>query len=262
MSQNLITPSMHEGELRILDIDLGKRLGFAKPVKIRELIKRHLPSLEQMGTVPTVGTVKRGQGATEYYLNRKQAIFITAKSETAEATDITIEIIERFDAYERGEARPEIAKPKRIRKPSFAVTFDRCMKVVSHLPNVDENQKVLMAARGTHNLCGINPLEAMGYESLPAPTQDNYMTPTDLGKQLSMSARRVNQILCAEHHLQIHTPGSSSGSDWSMTEKGLAYGKMFDTTRKGGKGSQQQLKWKPSVVDFLRPFAAAPAKTA
>lgn len=170
-----------------------------------------------------------------------------------------LQVIRAFDALVTGQIPHAAPKPKRIRKPSFAVTFDRCMKVVAHLPNVDENQKVLMAARGTHNLCGINPLEVMGYESLPAPTQDNYMTPTDLGKQLGMPARRVNQILCAEHHLQIHTPGSSSGSDWSMTEKGLPYGKMFDTTRRGGKGSQQQLKWKPSVIEFLRPFAAPSA---
>jgi hypothetical protein len=32
------------------------------------------------------------------YLNRKQAIFLTAKSETPDATEITIEIIQRFDA--------------------------------------------------------------------------------------------------------------------------------------------------------------------
>lgn len=262
MSQNLIAPEMHEGELRILDTDLAVRLGFADPAQIRKLIKRHEGNLAQMGVISTVeittGT-KGGRPGTAYYLNRKQAIFITAKSETAEATDITIEIIERFDAYERGEARPEIAKPKRIRKPSFAVTFDRCMRVVSHLPNVDENQKVLMAARGTHNLCGINPLEVMGYTALPAQTQDNYMTPTELGKEVSLSGRRVNQILSEEAHLQVHTPGSASGSDWSMTEKGLPYGKMFDTTRRGGKGSQQQLKWKPSAVEFLRPFAAPPA---
>jgi hypothetical protein len=43
-----------------------------------------------------------GRPATEYHLHRKQAIFLTAKSETTEATEITIEIIERFDAYERG----------------------------------------------------------------------------------------------------------------------------------------------------------------
>ena len=150
-------------------------------------------------------------------------------------------------------------KPKRIRKPSFAVTFDRCLRVASHLPNVDENQKVLMAARGTYNLTGVNPLEVMGYASLPAPTQDNYLTPTELGLQVGLSAVRVNRILAEEARLQIAMPGSSSGSKWAMTERGLAYGKMFDTTRKGGKGSQQQLKWKPSVVEFLRPFAAPSA---
>lgn len=91
-----------EGEPRILDINLGKRLGFSRPVKIRELIKRHMASLEALGTVPTVGTVNRGQETTEYYLNRKQAIFITAKSDTPDATDITIEVIQKFDAYERG----------------------------------------------------------------------------------------------------------------------------------------------------------------
>lgn len=108
-STNLITPSMREGELRILDTDLAVRLGFATPRMIRKLIKRYLPELDKLGPRSTVERVVNGGNATEYYLNRKQAIFITAKSETAEATDITIEIIERFDAYERGEAKPAIA---------------------------------------------------------------------------------------------------------------------------------------------------------
>lgn len=102
-SSSLINPVVHEGELRILDIDLAQRLGFAKLTKIRELIKRHSDSLIKMGTLPTIGRVINGGKAKEFYLNRKQAIFITAKSETKEATEITIEIIERFEAYERGE---------------------------------------------------------------------------------------------------------------------------------------------------------------
>lgn len=173
-----------------------------------------------------------------------------------------LQVIRAFDALVTGQIPNAAPKPKRIRKPAFDTAFTRCMNVVAHLPNVDENQKVLMAARGTQNLCGINPLEVMGYTALPAQTQDNYMTPTELGKEVGLSGRRVNQILSEEAHLQVHTPGSASGSDWSMTEKGLPYGKMFDSTRRGGKGSQQQLKWKPSAVEFLRPFAAAPAKTA
>jgi hypothetical protein len=44
-----------------------------------------------------------GRPTLAYDLNRKQAIYIITKYETEEATDITIEVIERFDAYERGD---------------------------------------------------------------------------------------------------------------------------------------------------------------
>lgn len=40
--------------------------------------------------------------ATKFYLNHRQTLFIMAKSEPPEATDITIEISERFDTHERG----------------------------------------------------------------------------------------------------------------------------------------------------------------
>jgi Phage antirepressor protein KilAC domain len=91
-----------EGEPRILDTDLAERLGFAKPVKIRDLIKRHKKALEAMGTLPTVGRVINGGAATEFYLNRQQSLFITMKSETATATEITVEVVRKFDEYERG----------------------------------------------------------------------------------------------------------------------------------------------------------------
>ncbi|MBS1029446.1 phage antirepressor KilAC domain-containing protein [Gluconobacter albidus] len=94
---------MHDGELRVLDTDLATRLGFDRPRDIRKLIKRYEAELGKMGTCATVARVIRGNETEVYYLNKKQAIFITAKSETAEATEITIEIIEKFDAYERGE---------------------------------------------------------------------------------------------------------------------------------------------------------------
>lgn len=101
-STSPIVPAMRNGELRILDTDLASRLGFAKPTKIRDLIKRQMVSLEEISTVPTVGTVIRGQNATEHYLNEEQALFITAKSETPMATKITIEIVTQFAAMKRG----------------------------------------------------------------------------------------------------------------------------------------------------------------
>jgi phage antirepressor YoqD-like protein len=106
---NLLELRLIEGEPRIRDLDLAERLAFEKPDKIRELIARHRAALEELGVFSaveeTTGT-KGGRPGTAHYLNRKQAIFITAKSATPKATDITIEIVERFDSYERGAAHP------------------------------------------------------------------------------------------------------------------------------------------------------------
>jgi len=102
-----INPQMHEGELRILDTELAVRLGFERPRKIRDLIKRWQAEISRLGVCPTVEQTPGPQGGrptAAYYLNRKQAIFITGKSDTPEATTITIEIIEKFDAYEHGAA--------------------------------------------------------------------------------------------------------------------------------------------------------------
>jgi DNA polymerase len=100
-----------EEEPRILDLDLAAALEYTRPTKIRELIKRHVESLEKLGTLPTVGSVIQGaRGSTEtdeFYLNKAQAIFITTQAGTAKATEITIEVVRRFDAYEKNATLPE-----------------------------------------------------------------------------------------------------------------------------------------------------------
>ncbi|QOF96714.1 Rha family transcriptional regulator [Novacetimonas hansenii] len=246
-----------DGELRIKDEDLGVRLGFNRPRDIRKIIVRYLPELGRMGVCATASQTsgsKGGRPTEAYYLNRKQAIFITAKSETAIAADITIEIVERFDAYERGEVgaiKSPDQKPKRIRKPAFDVAFERCLRVASHLSHLDENQRLLMAARGTKELSGVNPLELMGVTSIAAPTQDNYLTPTQIGKEIGLSPIATNRLITTIGY-QVKSPGSSVSSDYSMTEAGAKHGRMFDTTRRHGKGSQQQLKWSPNLVGILR----------
>jgi phage antirepressor YoqD-like protein len=101
---SLPLPTSVDGEPRIRDLDLAARLEFSDPHKIRQLIARYSIALAALGISATVAEIPRGRGrpGKAYYLNRRQAIFITAKSETPKATEITIEIVERFDAYERG----------------------------------------------------------------------------------------------------------------------------------------------------------------
>lgn len=93
------------GEPRVRDLDLAEELGFSEPRWIRKLIKRYEADLERLGVCATVSQTSGslgGRPATEFWLNKKQALFIIAKSETSLAVDITIKVIEKFDAYERG----------------------------------------------------------------------------------------------------------------------------------------------------------------
>lgn len=53
-----------------------------------------------------------GRPPTFYYLNKPQAIFITTQSGTPTAIEVTVEVIKKFDAYERGTVEP--AKPNLI----------------------------------------------------------------------------------------------------------------------------------------------------
>lgn len=88
-------------EPRIEDLKLAEALGFSDKHKIRELIKKHRPSLEEFGEVSAVErkpTAKGGRPGRTFYLNRKQALFITAKSETERAAIVTVQMVEVFDA--------------------------------------------------------------------------------------------------------------------------------------------------------------------
>ncbi|GAN72094.1 hypothetical protein ASY01nite_13800 [Acetobacter syzygii] len=168
-----------------------------------------------------------------------------------------LQVIRAFDALVTGQIPDAAPKPKRIRKTPVLRAFRDGYGIAKTL-GLDDNQAASHAGRYCLHKCGENPLPALGLDTRTAPTQDNYQTVTELGRPLGLSGQRVNKIL-EEKGLQVHVKGSSSSSNWSMTDKGLAYGRMFDGVRAGSTGSQQMLKWKPSTVEFLRPFAKVPA---
>jgi hypothetical protein len=74
----------HDGGRRcspIRDIDLAESLGFDRPRDIRKIIARYQANLLNFGRCATVAQRPEGGGptATEYWLNKQQALFITAK---------------------------------------------------------------------------------------------------------------------------------------------------------------------------------------
>ena len=99
------------GELRVHDLDLGRRLGFADPRMVRKLIKSNAGNLNKINVLYAVEQTSGEQGgrpATEYYLDRRQAIFICMKSETATAIDVQMDIVRVYDRHLAGQTAPAL----------------------------------------------------------------------------------------------------------------------------------------------------------
>ncbi|MFG1304153.1 hypothetical protein V5F34_08440 [Xanthobacter autotrophicus] len=113
-------------EPRIQDERLAEALGFPRLRKIKDLIARHLEPLARLGEIcTTVGqnTDPKGRGrpGRTYWLTKRQCLYLCSKSETANATEITIEMVTVFDAYTESRLhaleRPVTVKEYRRRRP-------------------------------------------------------------------------------------------------------------------------------------------------
>lgn len=111
-------------EPRIQDERLAEALGFPRLRKIKDLIARHLEPLGRLGEVCTTAgqtTDKGGRPGKTYWLNKRQCLYLCTKSETANATEVTIEMVSVFDAYTEGRLqaleRPVSVKAYNRRKP-------------------------------------------------------------------------------------------------------------------------------------------------
>lgn len=247
-----ITPHMHMGEPRILDTDLAVRLGFTNAAQIRKLIKRHEAALEQLGVVSTVEITSGHQGGRpgkSYYLNKKQAVFITSKSETSEATAITIEVIERFDAYERSETPTvRILKP-RTRRPSLTGTF-RAGHAIAKMMGYDDNRSGFYAGNYCLKKCGENPVIEMGLTAIPAPSNDRDFTPTQIGEKMGgIKAERINAALIEVGYQTVELDRNKR--TYHLTERGKAFGRLNDAAKAHAAGSVQQVRWFETVIPTL-----------
>lgn len=95
-----------KGEARVEDAVLARWLEYARPADIRELIARNAEFLKRQGVLPCrtenpkSGT-KGGRPSKAYLLNKKQALFIAAKSDKPKGQEILLMLVDAFDAAER-----------------------------------------------------------------------------------------------------------------------------------------------------------------
>lgn len=104
---------------RVRDLDLGKRLGYERPRKFRELVERLRRDgiLNDIDCRPTVGRqLVPASGSfrdvTEYHLTERGALKAIVKSETPKAVEITGQVIDVYlAAREASRPAPSVVVP-------------------------------------------------------------------------------------------------------------------------------------------------------
>lgn len=121
----------------------------------------------------------------------------------------------------------------------------RAVQVVLEPAGIKGNQLSLALDRVYKSYTGRSALEAAGIQ-LIAPTQNQLLNPTDIGKQYGLSAVRVNQILAGagfQHKI---------ADKWEPLELGQPYAVMQDTGKVHSNGTPvRQLKWDSSILDVF-----------
>lgn len=99
-----------DGEPRMMDVDIGKRIELAKATNIRTLIEANLADLEFYGLVhfenAPIPQGGRGRGRTKdgtvYYLNQEQVRWIIIQSRTPAGKELARQVLAVFKAWEDG----------------------------------------------------------------------------------------------------------------------------------------------------------------
>lgn len=124
----------------------------------------------------------------------------------------------------------------------------KAVQLVLEPTGITGNQLSLALDKVYKSHTGRSALQVAGVQ-LVAPTKEQLLTPTDIGKVLGVLAQVVNSFLLAEGY-QNKLPNGK----YEPTEKGEPYAVMLDVGKIRSDGTPvRQLKWTSTVVDELSP---------
>lgn len=119
------------------------------------------------------------------------------------------------------------------------------------------NQAKLAAVRAVKENYGVDLTKVIP-PMLPSPIQTLRVTPTEVGRELGVSAKKANRILQAAG-FQIPTRGVPDEHHrhgrilWQLTEAGEEYGEYLDIGKSYSDGTPiQQIRWYKNVVPVLQ----------
>ena len=118
-------------------------------------------------------------------------------------------------------------------------------KIIFETAGIKGNQCALALDRVYRSYTGRSALDT-GNITLIAPSKNQLLTPTDIGRHFGLKAKRVNQILAGagfQHRIN---------DTWEAIGRGNDYAVMVDVGKKHGNGTAvRQLKWDSSILDVF-----------
>ena len=118
-------------------------------------------------------------------------------------------------------------------------------RMIFEIAGIKDNQLALALDKIYYSYTGRSALQ-IGQISLIAPTRNQLLTPTEIGKHFGVSGRRINEILI-EMEYQTKTE-----CGYEALKLGEPYAVMLDTNKWHSDGTPiRQLKWDSSILDEL-----------
>ena len=215
---------------------IGRLLEYAEPkAAIANIHARNKERLDRFSGVINLSTPSGGTQPTIFY-DFKGLLEICRFSNQPRANAVMDFLWEIADEVRRTGSY----------QSSYQVQSDMKLSMTERVlraAGIKDNQLALALDHATQNLAGFSPLAISG-TILEAPTKRQLLTPTEIGRELGFSAKRVNEILAGagfQHKL---------GDKWEPLEPGMAYAVMIDTGKIHSDGTPvRQLKWDSSILN-------------
>ena len=239
-NSNIRIETTKEGEILFCAKDVCTVLGYSNP---RDAIANHVDKnydLHSLEVIDSIGRVQKTNFVNESGL---YALIFNSRLEKAK----------EFKHWVTSEVLPSIRKTGKYESSSLIKpSLKELTEVASFIlekAGITGNQLALSLDKLHRTKTGESALALTG-TVLVAETQGQLYTPTQLGKELGISAQKVNFVL-GSLELQKRVD-----SQWELTQVGKEKGGIYlDTNKRHSNGTPvRQLKWPLDILKDIKDF--------
>lgn len=261
---NEIIPFHYDSkEVRVIRDDEGNPWWVAKDVcevlefgNPRQAVATHLDEDEK--AVHSMDTPGGTQNLTIINESGLYALILRSSKQEARkfrkwVTSEVLPAIRKTGKYEAPvEKKPDFEVPKKI---TFAMLAreKRGAFLLAKSYGLDDNQANLSSTMAIKAAYGPDCMKLWGITHLIADSQEQHLTPSDIGKLVGdVSAQKVNIVL-ENLGFQAAFYDHKNRKKWEATEAGVPFSIRKDTNKKHKDGTPvTQLFWKTSILDHVK----------